>query len=1253
METPIHSGGPQSGSFQTSLGESKTQGGVQPTQDEQHTSGVAHDTHLTPDDTKTPSLHQGNAPSKNLASPHQAKQSQPTEKTLSGMLQSAFQTVKGGLERFASATGKAISSAGRGVSDLVRDTRNEIESGDFIDNRKALLSAAADKASQKTGVGLDSKIEKLETSVKGLERKLASETRILSQLSAEKEKVTKDRDNASNASQKNAYKDRIGILDKQISENTAQINTIKAELKVATGHLKELKDAKGSSMLTNASRMAGNLKPLAQGLAGRIGIIKLQRPTSRNDEQLSATRAELATLTKADNEIGRQLKDLQETLSKYPENPSNPEQAKMKSSIKKQVQTLIDQRSANTKPLESLRENIQKMEGKQAAEEAAFKKQNPTLIDKAVSTAETVSSAVSSAFQSIKGLKHSDNIEALEARVSTALGDLKDTAQNVAQGAKPAFEALGRGIRDLVIGKKGEGEEGARISKGLIGHVSDLGSAIKAGLPSAETLSGLASDIGKAVLKPFKALAALANKESAPAQAQVWKEKLGEIESAQKTETQEVKDKAEATADAVANFPLPSASTLTGATSVTSGAILNPEHPVTPPQIHTGTTLFPAMLSDVKLVNASIGGSTGAKLMEAGGEKFVQKEGPVQQQGAVGAAKHITAEYHANVAYKALGVDVPEVKLYTKTSSDAINGQAASEATPVMLASFVKDAKPLGKYLAENPGKREEVIAKVQKDFIADVLLANWDVVGMGMDNILVTSDGTPVRVDNGSCFEFRAQGDEKSIPKLGISGFSDKAIEVDSFRNPQINPQAAQMFGSISDKEIIRQIDEMAGKMDQLLAATPPKYHDALEGRMAYLQEYKKGLESKLGIKQETAASSAVEQKDKTKAAETPSKTTSVKGLRGRVIGKAPSKELAAKASSRALEAFSGALENIKGFLFQRVSDPTEYVTCDALDVAGKLEGKKREEAIANMAKEFTSVASNALSHVTAENLLDDFNPLALAHQGMTLNIQEALFYTNGTPHKQKTMERRFEALMDVMDACIKNGDLTSASAIHAALSQEGVRRIIKDNDKLMQRWDNHVINNGTTSFKKMNAGDNISTPYLPGLKNELEIDQKAGKGRFGQMTKQEAFDAINKGLKKPEKQPEGETKSLLAQDLGLRGMALYARNAVAETQSNVESSAQALQGFYARRDECKNILDQIKLLPRPLQAEDAARETKAENGLREANTQIEREEKVQRKNKMGHELAELGSVRLHPNEKSMNDKVWDASYTLKPKGS
>jgi len=46
----------------------------------------------------------------------------------------------------------------------------------------------------------------------------------------------------------------------------------------------------------------------------------------------------------------------------------------------------------------------------------------------------------------------------------------------------------------------------------------------------------------------------------------------------------------------------------------------------------------------------------------------------------------------------------------------------------------------------------------LQKDFAADALLSNWDVIGVTADNI-VGNDGKVYRVDNGGALEFRAQG--------------------------------------------------------------------------------------------------------------------------------------------------------------------------------------------------------------------------------------------------------------------------------------------------------------------------------------------------------------------------------------------------------------------------------------------------------------------------------------------------------------
>ncbi|CRX37549.1 protein-tyrosine phosphatase family protein [Estrella lausannensis] len=305
---------------------------------------------------------------------------------------------------------------------------------------------------------------------------------------------------------------------------------------------------------------------------------------------------------------------------------------------------------------------------------------------------------------------------------------------------------------------------------------------------------------------------------------------------------EEAKASALANANLVNAFNLPKASDLANATPVSKAKILNPDHPIPVPTIPDPVAIFPNMLSDVQIVDPHIGGSTGAKKVEAGGLHYVMKEGAN--------AGHIAAEYHANKAYQALGVKVPDVLLYNKTTSQKVKTGEGDPPKPVMLAGFVPKAVSLASYLqTASIDAKEEVLSKIRANFVADALLANWDVVGMGKDNILVMEDGTPVRIDNGSAFEYRAQGGLKSM------GFANEVTELDTMRKSSVNQQAAEIFGGITDKEIIWQIDDIALKMPALLLATPAKYHETLKKRMESLQKYKGELIKKQQTEQATLA--------------------------------------------------------------------------------------------------------------------------------------------------------------------------------------------------------------------------------------------------------------------------------------------------------------------------------------------------------------------------------------------------------------
>ena len=121
---------------------------------------------------------------------------------------------------------------------------------------------------------------------------------------------------------------------------------------------------------------------------------------------------------------------------------------------------------------------------------------------------------------------------------------------------------------------------------------------------------------------------------------------------------------------------------------------------------------------------------------------------------------------------------------------------------------------------------------------MADCLLANWDVIGLNYDNIRIDVDTKAVwRIDNGSGLEYRAQG--------GLKGdrFSSDVGELTSLRDPAVNPQAALIFGTITEEEIIRQIDEILLKREALLAVIPDHLKEIMGKRLDSLEYKQKHL--------------------------------------------------------------------------------------------------------------------------------------------------------------------------------------------------------------------------------------------------------------------------------------------------------------------------------------------------------------------------------------------------------------------------
>lgn len=133
------------------------------------------------------------------------------------------------------------------------------------------------------------------------------------------------------------------------------------------------------------------------------------------------------------------------------------------------------------------------------------------------------------------------------------------------------------------------------------------------------------------------------------------------------------------------------------------------------------------------------------------------------------------SEVLAAQLYAIAGVAGQDAKLVLKDGKLGI----ASKWTTVSKASPADLAKTKG----------------VLSGFGVDAWLGNWDVVGLAYDNLQVNEKGEAVRVDAGGSLTYRAQGGKKA--------FGTTVSELDSLRDSKINPQAASVFGKMSQADI------------------------------------------------------------------------------------------------------------------------------------------------------------------------------------------------------------------------------------------------------------------------------------------------------------------------------------------------------------------------------------------------------------------------------------------------------------------
>lgn len=130
-------------------------------------------------------------------------------------------------------------------------------------------------------------------------------------------------------------------------------------------------------------------------------------------------------------------------------------------------------------------------------------------------------------------------------------------------------------------------------------------------------------------------------------------------------------------------------------------------------------------------------------------------------------------EFLAAKFYEMLGVAVPKLKMVEQ------GGKVGIASKWVDGISTGTSAK-----LAKAPGAHQA--------FALDAWLANWDVVGLSNDNLMLGKDGAAVRVDVGGSLVYRAMGGKKG------ADFGDTVPEMETLLDAKTNDKSAAVFGGI-----------------------------------------------------------------------------------------------------------------------------------------------------------------------------------------------------------------------------------------------------------------------------------------------------------------------------------------------------------------------------------------------------------------------------------------------------------------------
>ena len=176
-------------------------------------------------------------------------------------------------------------------------------------------------------------------------------------------------------------------------------------------------------------------------------------------------------------------------------------------------------------------------------------------------------------------------------------------------------------------------------------------------------------------------------------------------------------------------------------------------------------------LSGFKRTGGPLGSNEGGTYEDANGNKIYVKKPRTRLHGE--------NEVLASLLYERLGINTAKIRF-----------GRLEDGTEVTYSEWIDSKKDLREKLSD-----PDYLQKIQEGFGVDAWLANWDVAGGALDNIVTDKNGDPVRVDPGGALWFRARGEAKG------DAFGKKVGEIDSLTDGS-NPQSKLVFGSMTAEQ-------------------------------------------------------------------------------------------------------------------------------------------------------------------------------------------------------------------------------------------------------------------------------------------------------------------------------------------------------------------------------------------------------------------------------------------------------------------